>query len=139
MEELKTLEELKIGDTYKDSLKITNELLQGFIELSKDQAPVHIDSEHAKKMGFNNIIVPGFLVSLGYSRILGMFLPGSNTIIHNLQIDMTAPVYIDDIIIYEVNVSRLIPSVKAVQLKLSAFNQVGIQVSKGSAVCVFRL
>jgi len=131
-------DDLKAGSSWKDSVKITSEMVRSFIDMTKDRALVHVDSDHAKKMGFDRCVVHGFLVGCGYSRILGMFLPGSNTVVHKAQLDMLLPVYVDDVIAYEVCVDKIITAVKAVQLRLSAVNQDGKVVNKGTAMCIFR-
>ena len=136
---LLSLSDLVEGQSWQEKIEITDKLVQGFISLTKDRALGHVDPEHAAKMGFDRCVVHGFLVSSGYSRILGMFLPGSNTVIHKVQIDMLAPVFVGDVITYKVHVGRIITAVKSVQLKLSAVNQDGEQVNKGMATCVFCL
>ncbi len=134
-----TIEDLKVDQKWQEKIKMTEEMVNSFIKLTGDCALSHVDNAHAVKMGFERCILHGFLVSSGYSRILGMFLPGCNTVIHKVQIDMIAPVLVGDIITYEVKIDKISPAVKAVHLKLSAVNQKGVLVNKGSAVCVFRL
>lgn len=135
---LLTLNNLKVGDLRKETVEITSEMIQSFINLTKDKALVHVEPSQAKKMGFDRCIIHGFLVNCGYSRILGMFLPGGNTVIHKIQLDMLLPVYVGDTITYEVYVDKIITAVRAVQLRLSAVNQEGKVVNKGTAICVFR-
>ena len=136
---LLSVDDVQEGESWRDDVEMTDELVQGFIGLTNDRALGHVDPKYAAKMGFERCIVHGFLVNSGYSRILGMFLPGSNTVIHKIQIDMLAPVYIGDTITYEVQVKRVIAAVKSVQLDLLAMNQNGDQVSKGMTICVFRI
>ena len=76
---------------------------------------------------------------MGYSRLLGMFLPGGNTVIHSVEMKMLAPAYVGDTLTYETKVVRIIEPVKSVQLELSAVNQNGVVVNKGTAICVFRV
>ena len=136
---LLTLNDLEEGQSYQETVNVAEELVKGFIGLTQDHALGHVDPVHAVKMGFKRCIVHGFLVSCGYSRMLGMFLPGSNTVIHRIQLDMLAPVFMDDVITYTVTVRRIIAAVKSVQLDLSAVNQDDKQVNKGTATCVFRI
>jgi 3-hydroxybutyryl-CoA dehydratase len=133
-----SIDDLKEEESWHETIKISEDMVEKFMALTCDKAPVHVDSSHALKMGYKRSIVHGFLVGNGFSGILGMFLPGSNTVIHKVLLEMISPVYMDDIIEYKVKVSRIIPAVKSVLLELTAVNQGGQLVSKGSATCVFR-
>lgn len=132
------LQDLVEGQSAGEEVTITEELLQAFVALSGDRAHAHTDAERARAMGFPDRIAHGLLVALPYSRLLGMRLPGGNTVIQKLQLDMLAPVGVGDTLLYSVVVERILPSVKAVVLSLHATNAQGEVVSRGSATCVFR-
>ena len=133
-----SIEELSPGQIHEETVTITDGLLANFVALSQDRALAHVDPEHARKMGFEGCIVHGFLSSLPYSRILGMFLPGSDTVIHSLSVDMVSAVYVGDTLTYRVEVDRVLPAVRTVRLKLEAVNGRGEVVNRGSTTCVFR-
>ena len=133
------LDELASGQFYEREVTLTEERLRQFVELSGDSAPAHVDLAHAQALGFRDRIVHGFLVAVPYSAMLGMHLPGGNTVIQKLQLDMVAPVFVGDTLTYRVAVERIVPAVKAVVLSLSAHNDRGELVSRGSATCVFRV
>jgi len=137
--EFLSIEDIKEGQAIQDHWEITEDLLNKFIALTQDTAPAHTDQVHAKKMGYKSSLVHGMLVASGYSKLLGMFLPGANTVIQKTQFEMIAPVYLNDVLTYQINVNRVIPSVNAVSLNLSAINQDGELVNRGKATCVFRL
>ncbi len=132
------LEDMAEGQSVREEVTITEELLRGFVALSGDRAHAHTDAAHARAMGFPDRIAHGLLVGLPYSRLLGMRLPGGNTVIQKLQLDMLAPVGVGDTLLYSVVVERILPSVRAVVLSLRATNAQGEMVSRGSATCVFR-
>jgi 3-hydroxybutyryl-CoA dehydratase len=135
-----SLEDIQEGQTYTEDVSFSEELLEGFITLSQDRALAHVDSDHAARMGYDSgRIVHGLLVSMPYSRILGMFLPGSNTVIHQFSFDALAPVTVGDRLTYTVKVSRVVTGVKTVVLALEATNQDGVLVNRGRATCTFRL
>ena len=133
------IEDLKEGQSWQETTHITSNLVETFMSLTQDQAPVHTNQNHAMLMGYEKPIVHGLLVGAGYSKILGMFLPGSNTVIHKIILEMLRPVFINDFLIYKVTVSRIIPAVHSTLLELSAINQNNQLVNKGSATCVFKL
>jgi 3-hydroxybutyryl-CoA dehydratase len=130
--------DLAEGQAVSESVAFTEDLLAVFVRLTGDTAPVHTDGDHAARLGFPNRLVHGMLVAAPYSRLLGMFLPGGNTVIHQIQLDMVGPVFVDDRIAYTVRVGRLLPSVRTVKLALSAEREDGAVVSRGYATCVFR-
>ena len=88
------LRDIEVGQSERETVTITEELLAGFVALSRDTAPAHTDVAHARSMGFDGCVVHGFLVGLGYSRLLGMFLPGGSTVIYSVDLKMLAPVYV---------------------------------------------
>lgn len=132
------LADIAVGQSIETRTAFTEQLLGDFAVLSADHAPAHTDDVHARAMGFRERIAHGFLVGVPYSRMLGMQLPGPNTVIHSLELQMTAPVHIGDTVTYSVTVQKIIPSVRTVKLALQATNQQGETVSRGSATCVFR-
>ena len=134
-----SIEDLKEGQSWQETIHITSNLVETFMSLTQDQAPVHMDQNHAMLMGYEKPVVHGLLVGTGYSKILGMFLPGSNTVIHKIILEMLRPVFINDFLTYKVTVSRIIPAVHSTLLDLSAINQNNQLVNKGSATCVFKL
>ena len=95
-----SIEDLKEGQSWQETTHITSNLVETFMSLTQDQAPVHMDQNHAMLMGYEKPIVHGFLVGAGYSKILGMFLPGSNTVIHKIILEMLRPVFINDFLTY---------------------------------------
>lgn len=130
--------EIEAGQSAQTVVTFTADLLEDFGSLSADRAPVHADDGHGRAMGFQGRIAHGFLVAMPYSRMLGMILPGANTVIHSVDLQMAAPVHVGDTVTYRVTVQKLIPSVRSVKLSLQAENQRGETVSRGSATCVFR-
>ena len=89
-------------------------------------------------MGYDRPIAHGLLVGSMYSQILGCELPGPKTVIMKLSLDMLKSVYIGDTIQYLVRVSRVSEASQTVVLDLSAENEIGEQVSRGTAVCLYK-
>lgn len=133
------IDEIVDGQEYSESVDLDETQVSAFIAMTRDTAPVHTNLEHAKKMGFPALVVHGLLVAAPYSRILGMHLPGGNTVIHHIQLDMVQPVFVGERLTYTVSVSRVVAAVKTVKLNLSARKQDGTVVSRGQATCVFKI
>jgi acyl dehydratase len=134
-----SIQDLEEGQSWQETIHITSYLVETFISSTQDQAAVHMDQNHANLMGYEKPIVHGLLVGNGYSKILGMFLPGSNAILHKIIFEMLQPVFVDDLLTYKVEVSRIVSAVNSTILDLSATNQNGQLVNRGSATSVFQL
>jgi 3-hydroxybutyryl-CoA dehydratase len=130
--------DLSAGMIAARSVLIRDEEIRAFAHLTGDDAPVHTDETHARSMGYDRRIAHGLLVGSMYSRILGCELPGPQTVIMKLSLDMLKPVYIGDTIRYQVTVSRVSDAARSVVLDLSATNALGEEVSRGTAVCLYK-
>jgi 3-hydroxybutyryl-CoA dehydratase len=132
------LHDLSVGITAARSVLIGEDEVRAFTRLTGDDAPVHTDETHARSMGYDRQVAHGLLVGSMYSRILGCELPGPRTVIMKLSLDMLKPVYIGDTIRYQVTVSRVSEAARSVVLDLSATNALGEEVSRGTAVCLYK-
>ena len=132
-----TFEDICENDKCVRTVVFDQARFDAFIELTDDRALVHVDEVHAKEMGYPKIIAHGLLVASSYSRMLGMFLPGPNSVIQSIRLDILQPVFLGDIVRFEVVVVRKVASVKAVKLSLAAFNQHDVTVGRGAAQCLF--
>ena len=132
------LSDLSTGMTTSRSVVIGEVEANAFTSLTGDEAPVHRDPTYAQKMGYERPIAHGLLVGSMYSKLLGCELPGPNTVIMKLSLDMLRAVYLGDHLVYSVTVSRVSEATRTVALDLSAKNELGEQVSRGTAVCLFR-
>jgi 3-hydroxybutyryl-CoA dehydratase len=135
---IRSITDLAEGQEYTRTVTLSENEVAEFIRLSGDSALVHTDAAHAAAMGFPGRIVHGLLVGSMYSSLLGQHLPGPNTVITKISMDMLRPVLIGETLLYRITVKRLTPAVRAVTLGLSAANSAGEIVNSGTAVCVFR-
>ena len=135
---IKSFHDLAVGDVWEEHFEITEHLVEDFIHLTGDTAPIHVDEKHALSMGYDRPIVHGLLVTSLFSRILGMNLPGPNSVIHQLKTEMKRPTYIGDKLNYFVEVTRVSSSVKSVVLSLKITNDHGDIVNTGEATCIYR-
>lgn len=130
--------DLTEGQFHEERIKITAEMVNAFIALTGDAAPVHVDAGHAAALGYSGPLVHGFLVASCYSPLLGMYLPGGNTVIQKIALDMLEPVYANDLLLCRVEVKRIITAVRGVVMRLSATDDSGRVVNRGEATCIFR-
>jgi len=123
-----TFAEIAVGDRCTETLVISSEMVKDFINLSSDCAPIHYDEAFAEGMNYQGRIVHGLLLSLRFSRLLGMFLPGALSVIHSIRFDYQRPVLMGDELTYSVTVTRLSEAARMVVLDL--------EVRRGNVICV---
>lgn len=95
---------MKTGDIYTEQLTITSTHIQKFADFSGDFNPVHFDDEAAKAQGFKGRIAHGMVAASHFSKIFANEFPGAGTIYLNQTFKFHAPVYVDDILTYRLEV-----------------------------------
>lgn len=98
-------EDFTVGQEYRETIKITDDMVRKFAELTGDMNPLHLDESFARKSRFGKRICHGMLVASMISRIMGMNFPGPGTIIVKQLLKYRAPVYVDETV--EIRVSVL--------------------------------
>jgi len=137
---LLAIDEINVGDSYSETVLFDKKKVVDFISFSQDTAGIHIDKNFSTEKGFDNLVVHGFCLSLQFSRILGLEMPGENTVIGNLNLDFYRPVYVGDQVQYSVTVKRVIKSLGSVTLELKASKKSDEEICvSGKAVCVFKI
>jgi 3-hydroxybutyryl-CoA dehydratase len=79
-----------------EKIKITNDMVKIFSELSGDKNPIHLDNEYAKKTIFGKRIVHGMLLSSFFSKLIATDYPGEGSIYLQQNLKFNNPCYIDD-------------------------------------------
>lgn len=110
------LEELSVGQTATLERVVTQDVINGFAEVSGDRNPVHIDPEFAKTTDFQGVIAHGMLSAAYISAVLGTQLPGSGAIYMGQTLRFCAPVRPGDKVITTVTVKEIITEKKRVIL-----------------------
>ena len=131
------MRELQAGQSATLKLKITDDMVRKFAELTGDSNPIHLDDVYAAKTRFGKRIAHGMLVSATLSRIAGMDLPGPGTIVMGVDVRYKAPCYIGDEVTGEltiVNVRKDKPIIKA---RYVVSNQNGEALIEGDAILYY--
>lgn len=124
----------KIGQRASLSRRITLEDIEAYARLTGDVNPVHLDDEIAGKTRFKGRIAHGLLIAGLISSILGTKLPGPGAIYLSQVLKFLRPVYPDDEITAEVEVTNWHAGKSRLELDTRCVNQHGDQVISGSAV-----
>ena len=91
-----TFDEIKIGQSKKFQVIITESMVNDFAKISGDFSPIHMDEEYAKSTTFKKRVVHGMLLAAFLSRIDGMYLPGKHALYFSQNIEFRNPCFIDD-------------------------------------------
>lgn len=127
-------EDIQIGDIAVFSKTISEFDIYQFAGLTGDFNPMHIDGEFAKKTFFKERIAHGLLTGSFISTVLGMKLPGPNSIYLSQNFAFTAPVKIGDTIKATVEVMEKRDDKKLIKLKTQVWNQRQEMVVDGEAL-----
>lgn len=127
-------EDIQVGDQAVFSKTITDYDIYQFAGLTGDFNPMHIDNEFAKETFFKERIAHGLLTGSFISTVLGMKLPGPNSIYLSQTFKFVAPVKIGDTVKAVVEVIEKRDDKRIIKLKTLVMNQRQEIVVDGEAV-----
>ncbi len=91
-----TFDEIKIGQSKKFQITITESMVNDFAKISGDFSPIHMDETYAKSTTFNKRVVHGMLLASFLSRVDGMYLPGKHALYFSQNVEFRNPCFIGD-------------------------------------------
>ncbi|MDV2469862.1 MaoC family dehydratase [Acinetobacter chinensis] len=115
------IENIKVGDKAGLQRSFSAEEVTAFSRLSGDINPVHLDEEYASNTMFGSRIVHGALASSIFSTIFANTLPGPGCIYLKSENKFLKPVYLNDIVDYQVEVVEINSERKKVIFETRAF------------------
>lgn len=133
-----SFDEILIGQKESFSVKITESTLNEFSKLSGDFNPLHMNSKFANSSSFGKRIVHGMLLSSFFSQLIGMKLPGKNSLYFSQTLNFRSPCYIDDEILVTGEVIEKSSSTKILTISTSIFNKSKICLVDGIAKVIVR-
>jgi len=131
------MNEYKYEDIYtgqKESFKatVTEEMFACFCSITGDSNPLHGDGEYAESLGYSGRVAYGMLTASFLSTLAGVYLPGKYSLIHEVSLKLTAPVYIGDELMFEGEVIEKNDLFNLITLKVTSINQSGEKVLRGN-------
>jgi acyl dehydratase len=133
--ELIEMQTLSVGRRVGAELCIDDQQMRSFAVLSGDFNPLHTDDEFARKKGFEGRVVYGGLLVAKISEIIGMRLPGRNSVWASLSLEFLKPLYVDERAELEAEIASRSESTGLVELKL-VLRRAGKKLLKGRAEVV---
>ncbi len=126
--------DLKVGDTFSKSRKVTDELVRKFAEVSGDYNPIHLDDEFAKNTRFGKRIAHGMLGGAFISAVLGYEFSVRKIVYLSQTLKFVAPVFIGDTVTVKATVTNIRQDKPIVTVETVCENQNGEILIKGEAV-----
>ena len=88
------LSELAEGLQAIVDFSVTAQEMLEFAKLSGDFNPLHTDDAFARDKGFKGVVVYGALLVAKISQLIGMQLPGRNSVWASVSLDFRNPLYV---------------------------------------------
>ena len=110
-------EDLKVDQTERFEVTISELMMNNFREISGDVNPLHSDKDFAIKQNFQDKVVFGLLVSSFYSKLIGVYLPGKYALLNSINVDFLKPVYVQDKLYIEGRIVELDNRFKIINIK----------------------
>lgn len=89
------LADLEEGAKASVAFTITAPQMRQFAELSGDFNPLHTDDAFARSKGYAGRVVYGALLVAKISQLIGMELPGRNSVWGSLSLDFRRPLFVE--------------------------------------------
>jgi 3-oxoacyl-[acyl-carrier protein] reductase len=122
---------MKEGKKFNYSIIMGQDLISGFQSLSGDNNKLHTDESYAEAKGFSGKVVYGNLLGLMLSYFVGEVLKNEEVMLLSQSIEYKRPVYVDDYIILECEVSFANEAYGVIEFKSKYKNQNDQVVAKG--------
>ena len=128
---------IEVGFENSFVVKVSEEMLSMFKQMSGDENPMHIDDEYAQKYGFDSKIVYGMLTASFYSKLAGMYIPGKYCILKSVETFFQNPVYVGDELVVKGIVKDKDERFRQIVVKAKIINSRGKTVSKANIIAGF--
>jgi 3-hydroxybutyryl-CoA dehydratase len=129
------MNEYRIKDIHLDMTEsftetITEDMMELFRKISKDDNPLHTSSEYAVSRNFKGKVAYGLLTSAFYSTLAGMYLPGKYCLLQGIDISFNKPAFAGDVLTISGRVSYINDAYRLIEIKGLIENQHGQIISK---------
>lgn len=125
MNDLLTIGDIIVGLGSTKSVRVTRESIIEFGSLTGDENPLHRDDEFSKITQFKQINAQGMLITSYIVGIVGTTLPGRGWMCLGVNTNFHRPVFVNDVVTINLEVSKTIPVLKTAVLKAEVRNSDG--------------
>jgi len=124
-------EDIQLGMKEDFSITVTAEMMQMFLNLTGDTNPLHCDKDFAKQRGYKERVAYGMLTASFLSTLAGVYLPGKNSLIHEVEQKFVAPVFPGDVLSVVGQVVEKNDTFRYFVMKVMVLNSDGKKVLRG--------
>ena len=125
-----TYEQIEVGHKESFKVKVTEEAMDKFREITGDVNPLHKDPEYARSLGHPGCVAFGMLTASYLSTLAGVYLPGQHCLIHSVKTKFSGAVDVGDELTIEGTVTEKNDTFELVIIKAVIKNQEGRKVCK---------
>ena len=125
-----TFEDLVVGENFRLTYTITEDIYQCFLKLFGDASPLHVDDQVAVSCGFSGKLMHGAILNGFISNFVGMNFPGKRTLELGVEIRFLKPTYAGDVLELEATVKERLESRRVVVMHF-VFRREGMAVARG--------
>ena len=125
---------IKLGEKASITNKFSEDDVRLFAKISTDTNPLHLDEYYAANTIFKTRIVHGVLVGSLFSSIIGTILPGEGSIYLSQTYSFKKPIFINEAVKAEVEVTNIREDKPIITLKTICYNSKGEIAIEGEAV-----
>ncbi len=123
-------EDIETGHKESFTVSITEDMMKSFCDITGDINPLHNDEDYAKSKGHPGRVAYGMLTASLLSTLAGVYLPGMNSLIHEVKLKFAKPVYIGDTLTVEGVVEEKHDVYSLLVIKATIRNQNGDKVCR---------
>lgn len=125
------ISEISVGMSESFSTTVTENMMQGFLDITGDENPLHINNDFARERGFEGRVVYGMLTASLISTLGGCYIPGKYCLIQGVEIKFSKPVFIGDTLNVAGEVIKVDYDLKYLEIKVIIRNQSNEKVLRG--------
>ena len=125
-------EDIRTGLSENFLVKVQEQDYVAFRDTTGDVSPLHGDRDYARQYGFRDKVVPGMLTSSYYSTLAGVYLPGTNALLHGIRVSFHNPAFVGDTLEVHGEVSYVNAAFKQIEIKCRITSQDGAKISSGT-------
>jgi len=126
-----SFEEIHKGLKESFSVTVTEEMMKAFRDISGDINPLHTDKGFANSKNYPDKVVYGMLTSSFLSTLAGVYLPGENSLIREVEVKMKKPVFVGDELTVTGEVSEVNTDFRIFTMNVTITNGKGEKVLRG--------
>ena len=113
---------IREGQEEKCDYQISPTVYGSFLESFGDANPIHMDSEFAKSVGFQDRVMHGAILNGFLSHFVGMRFPGRNSLLLGVEIRFANPSYLNDHLTLTAKVDQIVESRNVIVLHFEFTN-----------------